>query len=201
VIKGNKKVPIVLPATEGVVHAGAGPNLSVEGIVRNAGLAFHNSTRVVGQCLRSAGRWSTGLKIERSIYNCMMRLISNARRFIYIENQYFCLGFREVGEEEVEEDEEDPLPSSPSTEDAPDAAASKARKRLIKNGVGTALFRRVSEAIENEENFKVIVVYPHLSWEHNPVQSTILQLQNESIRTLMSKVRIGKSEVLYNSEH
>jgi hypothetical protein len=105
VIKGNKHVPIVLPATEGVVHAGAGPNLSVEGIVRNAGLSFHNSTRVVGQCLRSAGRWSTGLKTERSIYNCMMRLISNARRFIYIENQYFCLGFREVGEEEVEEDE------------------------------------------------------------------------------------------------
>ncbi|GMH70633.1 hypothetical protein TrRE_jg4121 [Triparma retinervis] len=195
VIKGNKHVPIVLPATEGVVHAGAGPNLSVEGIVRNAGLSFHNSTRVVGQCLRSAGRWSTGLKTERSIYNCMMRLISNARRFIYIENQYFCLGFREVGEEEVEEDEEDPLPPSPSTEDADSRAANRARKRLIKNGIGTALFRRISEAIGKGENFKVVVVYPHLSWEHNPVQSTILQLQNESIRTLMSKLKEAHPQV------
>jgi len=191
-IKGNKNVPIVLPATEGVVHAGAGPNLSVEGVVRNAGLSFHNPTRVVGQCLRSAGRWSTGLKTERSIYNCMMRLISNARRFVYIENQYFCLGFRETGEEELEEDEEDPLPPSPSTEDVP---SNTKAKRLIKNGVGTALFRRISEAIEKGENFKVVVVYPHLSWEHNPVQSTILQLQNESIRTLLSKLKEAHPQV------
>jgi len=197
-LKMNKKVPIILPATEGVVHAGAGPNLSVEGMARNAGLSFTNPTRVVGQCLRSVGGWSTGLKTERSIYNCMMRLISNARRFIYIENQYFCLGFREEVEDELEEDEEDPLPptitTSPSDE-SPDACKNIKAKRMIKNGIGTALFRRVSEAVEKGEKFKVVVVFPHLSWEHNPVQSTILQLQNEAIRTLLSKLREAHPQV------
>lgn len=42
------------------------------------------------QVLRSSSTWSTGLsEPEFSIHEAYIDLISNARRFIYIENQFF----------------------------------------------------------------------------------------------------------------
>jgi phospholipase D1/2 len=42
------------------------------------------------QLCRSSSRWSTGIEtVEHSIYNAYMDLISNAKDFIYIENQFF----------------------------------------------------------------------------------------------------------------
>ena len=44
------------------------------------------------QILRSSGEWSMGLQenqIERSIQIAYIELISNAEKFIYIENQFF----------------------------------------------------------------------------------------------------------------
>jgi phospholipase D1/2 len=42
------------------------------------------------QALRSASAWSSkNCKTERSIYNCYIELIYHAKRFIYIENQFF----------------------------------------------------------------------------------------------------------------
>lgn len=42
------------------------------------------------QIIRSASFWSTGIeKDENSILNAYCKLISEAKRFIYIENQFF----------------------------------------------------------------------------------------------------------------
>src|SRR5688572_31393662 len=40
------------------------------------------------QVLRSAGTWSAGVDTEQSIYNAYIELITNAKQFIYIENQF-----------------------------------------------------------------------------------------------------------------
>ena len=42
------------------------------------------------QVLRSCDNWSTGVKsAEWSILNAYLDLITNAKKFIYIENQFF----------------------------------------------------------------------------------------------------------------
>lgn len=44
------------------------------------------------QLLRSASEWSIGLEsgvTERSIQNAYLSMIKNAKKFIYIENQFF----------------------------------------------------------------------------------------------------------------
>jgi hypothetical protein len=64
---------------------------------------FHESSRNIdciprlcndqGNCkvqvLRSTGKWSIGTKTECSILSCYLECITNAHRFIYIENQFF----------------------------------------------------------------------------------------------------------------
>lgn len=50
------------------------------------GSALHN---VDVQVLRSGGPWSVGTSVECSIYNAYIDTIMNAKRFIYIENQFF----------------------------------------------------------------------------------------------------------------
>lgn len=41
------------------------------------------------QVLRSVGKWSIGTDTEHSIWNCYSELISQSKRLIYIENQFF----------------------------------------------------------------------------------------------------------------
>ncbi|KAI9313552.1 hypothetical protein BX666DRAFT_1977704 [Dichotomocladium elegans] len=48
---------------------------------------FKGSCRV--QLLRSSAEWSSGVEREHSIYNAYVECISQAKSFIYIENQFF----------------------------------------------------------------------------------------------------------------
>ncbi len=50
------------------------------------------------QFLRSGSRWSLGLPTETSIQKAYMHLIANAKRHIYIENQFFVTSCGEMEE-------------------------------------------------------------------------------------------------------
>jgi phospholipase D1/2 len=85
--------------------------------------------------LRSASPWSTGLRRkETSIQNAYIESISKAKRFIYIENQFF-------------------LSSTKRNEK---------NKKGVKNSITKALFYRIKNAILKNEEFKVIVFMPLL---------------------------------------
>jgi phospholipase D1/2 len=44
----------------------------------------------ISKALRSVGRWSTGRNdTEESIHNAFIDIITNAKYYIYIENQFF----------------------------------------------------------------------------------------------------------------
>jgi phospholipase D1/2 len=87
------------------------------------------------QLLRSASPWSIGLQSkEFSIHAGYIEAILNAKRFIYIENQFFISS------------------TSPLAEDS-----SKIRNRVVK-----ALFARIRKAILSKERFRVIVFIPLL---------------------------------------
>ncbi|GMH81392.1 hypothetical protein TrST_g1950 [Triparma strigata] len=199
-IQTNKTIPPLIPFTEGVVNAAGGPHLSCEGILRKVGenkvgVEFSNPSRCVAQVLRSGSKWSLGSKCERSIYNTMVRLIDNSEKMIYIENQYFVCGFGTTDDGfDEDRDSESPVKSGGGSggggEGDEDGVGGfeGTRDGLVLNGIGLALFARISRAILANEPFKVMVVMPHLAWEFNPVQSTILHCQNESIRELLSRL-------------
>ena len=65
--------------------------LSFEGILRTESLSSSVDERFTSsvQFLRSGSRWSLGLLTECSIMNAYMQLISAAKSFVYIENQFF----------------------------------------------------------------------------------------------------------------
>jgi phospholipase D1/2 len=52
----------------------------------------HGPMRVQAQVVRSISRWSAGTKLEASIHTAYLDLIVQAKRFVYIENQFFCSG-------------------------------------------------------------------------------------------------------------
>lgn len=84
------------------------------------------------QILRSAGEWSMGLQedqIERSIQIAYVEMISNAKHFIYIENQFFV--------------------SSLSGEP-------------VANQIAEAIVQRILKAIEEDQEFMIVVVVPLL---------------------------------------
>lgn len=84
------------------------------------------------QLVRSAGLWSLGLqskRTENSIQMAYLELIGAAKKFIYIENQFFIS----------------------STAGEP-----------IKNKIAEALVLRIRRAIEENQNFLVVVVIPLL---------------------------------------
>ncbi|CAG8466471.1 3479_t:CDS:10 [Scutellospora calospora] len=84
------------------------------------------------QLLRSSTVWSSGIKLECSIYNAYQHLIRNSKHFIYIENQFFVT----------------------STEDDPNYA--------VKNRIGMSIVERIIKAHENGEKFRIIVIMPLL---------------------------------------
>ncbi|KAF0480564.1 phospholipase D/nuclease [Gigaspora margarita] len=84
------------------------------------------------QLLRSSAVWSSGIKVESSIYSAYHHLIRNAKHFIYIENQFFVT----------------------STEDDPNYT--------VKNRIGKSIVERVIKAHQDGEKFRVIVVMPLL---------------------------------------
>lgn len=88
------------------------------------------------QALRSASDWSIGLyELEHSIQNSYIATIMAAKRFVYIENQFFI--------------------SNTDTEIG-------TNKDSIKNRVVKALYARLKNAIKNNEDFKVIIFIPLL---------------------------------------
>ncbi|KAK4449922.1 hypothetical protein QBC34DRAFT_404245 [Podospora aff. communis PSN243] len=48
------------------------------------------------QLCRSSSKWSSGFKTEHSIANAYIQIITNARHFIYIENQFFITATSDV---------------------------------------------------------------------------------------------------------
>ncbi|CAI2162099.1 19719_t:CDS:10 [Funneliformis geosporum] len=84
------------------------------------------------QLLRSSAEWSSGIKLENSIYNAYCHLIRDAKHFIYIENQFFITSSENDSNYEV------------------------------KNRIGESIFERVKRAHKNNEKFRIIVVMPLL---------------------------------------
>ena len=125
------------------------------------------------QALRSAGLWSIGLNIkETSIMNCYIDTILNAKRFIYIENQFFI-----------------------SSTDSDASVDAKIRNRIVK-----AIYQRIKQAIDCRETFRVIVFMPLMpAFEADLVnkQGEIMQIQigleNNTIgigpNSLISRIR------------
>jgi phosphatidylserine/phosphatidylglycerophosphate/cardiolipin synthase-like enzyme len=105
------------------------------------------------QALRSSSFWSLGLdEVERSIQNCYIEIITNAKHYIYIENQFFI--------------------SSTS----PDVDTDE----VIKNRIAKAIFERVKKAVQENQNFKVIIFIPLLpAFEANldEKEGSIMQVQ------------------------
>jgi len=81
------------------------------------------------QVLRSLSEWSSGVApiLERSIYDGYIQAITNARKFIYIENQFFI---------------------------------SSLAGDSIKNQLAQCILDKLFNAIENNQDFKVIIVLP-----------------------------------------
>ncbi|KAI9591807.1 hypothetical protein BDF19DRAFT_389005 [Syncephalis fuscata] len=82
------------------------------------------------QVVRSSAMWSSGVEHEFSIQKAYIDLISTAKHFIYIENQFFVT----------------------STKNDPDFS--------IKNRIGQAIVDRVLRAAQENTPFRIIVVMP-----------------------------------------
>ncbi|CAB4483828.1 phospholipase D/nuclease [Rhizophagus irregularis] len=85
------------------------------------------------QIIRSSAKWSHGLdEVERSIQNAYIEIISKAKHFIYIENQFFITATKESNEYPV------------------------------KNLIGKAIVERIVRAHKNKERFRIVVAMPLL---------------------------------------
>jgi len=113
------------------------------------------------QALRSASPWSIGLQAkEISIQNCYFDIIRFAKRFVYIENQFFI--------------------SSTSPEADQD--------EFIRNRIVKAIYTRIKHAIRCKEEFKVIVFMPllpafeaDLRAKQGEVMQIQIELENQTI--------------------
>ena len=109
------------------------------------------------QVLRSASEWSAGIKkTEHSILNGYYELISNAKHYIYIENQFF------VSKSWTEQERK---------------ACKHSISDIVKNEIALYLRKRIEKAFENKENFKVFIFVPLLpGFAGEPEDSPTLQL-------------------------
>lgn len=86
------------------------------------------------QILRSLSQWSGGInEIEYSIQNAYINLITNSKKYIYIENQFFIT----------------------NSYDNPDNLIPE-----VQNKIGLALINRIAKAFRNKEKFKIYIVMP-----------------------------------------
>eukprot|EP01134_Creolimax_fragrantissima_P004021 CFRG4021T1 len=113
---------------------------------------------VEAQLLRSLCEWSGGERVEASIQTGIIDVITQAKHYVYIENQYF-ISRGDIG---VDADNgECPV-----------------------NGVAVAILNRLRIAIAQKEVFKVIIVmpvYPEGSFEKEPFVRHIMWLQYQTI--------------------
>lgn len=126
-------------------------------IYTKRGHSFNSSTKTI-QLLRSATKWSCGLKnTENSILNGYYHLIENSKHYIYIENQFFVS--RSYSDEE--------LSLNPSLQ----------KLEPIYNRIAEKLYQRIVKAYDNQEKFRVFVFIPLLpSFEGDIQNSPTLQV-------------------------
>ena len=109
------------------------------------------------QVLRSASEWSAGLRAtERSILNGYYELISNAKHYIYIENQFFV---------------------SKAWTDEERKQCKHSISDIVQNEIALYLRKRIEKAYLNKENFKVYIFVPLLpGFAGEPEESPTLQI-------------------------
>jgi phospholipase D1/2 len=109
------------------------------------------------QVLRSASEWSAGIKrTEHSILNGYYELISNAKHYIYIENQFFV---------------------SKAWTDEERKQCKHSISDIVKNEIAYYIRKRIEKAYQNNENFKVYIFVPLLpGFAGEPEESPTLQL-------------------------
>ncbi len=118
------------------------------------------------QVLRSASEWSAGIKrTEHSILNGYYELISNAKHYIYIENQFFV---------------------SKAWTDEERKQCKHSISDIVKNEIALYIRRRIEKAYDNKENFKVYIVIPLLPDYTGEVEDslTLLTILKYTYRTL-----------------
>eukprot|EP00397_Hematodinium_sp_SG-2012_P001436 GEMP01001438.1.p1 GENE.GEMP01001438.1~~GEMP01001438.1.p1 ORF type:complete len:1567 (+),score=295.26 GEMP01001438.1:413-5113(+) len=86
------------------------------------------------QLLRTCANWSYGT-CESSVHECYRRLITAAKQFIYIENQFFVTSTHRTAER-------------------------NGATIPVRNKIGQALVDRILQAAQRGENFRVYVVLP-----------------------------------------
>ena len=109
------------------------------------------------QVLRSASEWSAGLRAtEKSILNGYYELISNAKHYIYIENQFFV---------------------SKAWTDEERKQCKHSISDIVQNEIALYLRKRIEKAYLNKENFKVYIFVPLLpGFAGEPEESPTLQI-------------------------
>ncbi|CAG8498943.1 7241_t:CDS:10, partial [Ambispora leptoticha] len=99
-------------------------------------VSTRDESRFKGTCnvqlLRSSADWSSGIKLELSIYNAYIDLIRKSKHFIYIENQFFV------------------------------TSTGESSNNPIQNIIGQEIVTRITKAYAKGEKFRVIVVMPLL---------------------------------------
>ncbi|KAI8064502.1 hypothetical protein BC940DRAFT_305884 [Gongronella butleri] len=131
----KEKVPFLQPPLGGFSQQQHFKTPVSQGMLRSKSTRFRHGTRGIrGHCraqvLRSSASWSSGIPLEHSIQNAYIRAITEARHYVYIENQFF-----------ITTTEDDPL-------------------YLVKNQIGAAIVQRIIRAHDEGEKFKVFVLMP-----------------------------------------
>eukprot|EP01102_Stenamoeba_stenopodia_P021894 TRINITY_DN8940_c0_g1_i2.p1 TRINITY_DN8940_c0_g1~~TRINITY_DN8940_c0_g1_i2.p1 ORF type:complete len:587 (+),score=110.04 TRINITY_DN8940_c0_g1_i2:45-1805(+) len=123
------------------------------------------------QLLRSMSDWSGGIgakNVENSIYEAYLHLISTAKHYIYIENQYFISSM----------------------------ANRSNNAKIVFNNIAEAIFERVKKAILQRETFRCILVipcYPDGTFKEDSSIRYIMKWQFETItrggNSILEKLR------------
>lgn len=122
---------------------------------------------IMTQVLRSVGSWSLGLERERSIERGYSEVISSARSFIYIENQFFITRCNEEIHEQPE------------------------------NTLGARLAERIIRAHMKSESFKVYVVIPLLpAFETNFATNTSSNIK-EIVKVQLESISKGEKSLIH----
>ena len=123
------------------------------------------------QPLRSLGPWSGGLQdTERSIQNAYCNLIKNSKKFVYIENQFFCTTVANSKNSKNGD-------ASTSTCNPKDSRG----QPDIENDIGQVIVDRIVKAHENNEDFKFYFIIPLMPEGEMDVDL----YNNNTIKTIM----------------
>ncbi|KAI9306139.1 hypothetical protein BJ944DRAFT_264042 [Cunninghamella echinulata] len=130
----KSKVPFLQPPLGGFSRQTFKQPIT-EGLLRSRSTRFRHGTRGINgssraQVLRSSAQWSSGISLERSIQTAYISAITEAKHYVYIENQFF-----------ITATDNDPA-------------------YIIKNQIGAAIVKRIIRAHDEGEKFKVFIMMP-----------------------------------------